>query len=229
MIILTLILAAAAGYGVAVKWGSGISPVSAVGIGTLTALLTSIVFAVIGLGGLVVLLLSVGAGAGAVYALRSRNFGNMARSTSPVSSAGDRQSMPSRPASGSSATTPAPEPDLPEPDRYSSDAEAGAAMNAVGDIQRRFDSGTMSNAEVAVMGEDISRKCQGIMEYFISQGREVNLYNTVVEPICSWAIGQLAPIWIIDQGAAPHSAAAKRAYFDITALMEKYEQLKPSS
>lgn len=186
-----------------------------------------IVFAAFGVGGVLVNLLSVAAGAGAVYAVRGRDFGIPAKATAPAAESHGPES--SRPAAAGGSSSPVPEPVLPTPDHISTDEEAGAALNAVGAIQQRFESGTMSDAEVAVMGEDISRKCQGVVDYFVSQGREINLYSTVVEPICGWAIGQLAPIWIRDQVATPHTAAAKRAYYDITALMKKYEHLKPAS
>lgn len=228
MLIITLIVAAAAGYGVAVKWGRGIPPVIAAVVGAIIALLVSLAFGAVGLGGVFALIVSPAAAAGVVYAIRSREFGSPTKTKVSFASSSSHQPAPSRPASGGGSGASAPAPALPEPEHYSSDEEAGAAMNAVGDLQRRFESGTMSNEQVAAMGEEISRKCQGIMNYFVSQGREINLYNTVVDPICGWAISQLAPIWIMDQGAAPHSAAAKRAYYDITALMKKYEHLKPA-
>lgn len=228
---LALILAAAAGYGVAIKWGSGISPAVAAGVGAGIALLVMVVFAVFGVGGIIVQLLSVAIGAGAVYAVRDRDFGIPAKATTPAATAGGHRPVNARPtpSSGGGTAEPTPDQDLPEPDRYSSDEEAGAAMNAVGAIQQRYESGTMSTDEIAVMGEDISRKCQGIMEYFISQGREINLYATVIHPVCAWAIAQLATTWLRGDDSDPHNAAIKRAYYDITALMKKYEHLKPAS
>jgi hypothetical protein len=228
MALFALILAAAAGYGVAVKWGRGLSPAIAAAIGAGAALVMSVVLGMIGLGGVFSLLLSVAAGAGTVYALRSTSFGSPAKATSGATSVTGGSTAPARTASGAGTATSTPAPTLPTPDHYTSDEEAGAAMDAVGEIQKRFESGIMTDEQIAVMGEEISRKCQGIVDYFVSQGREINLYNTVIEPICGWAIGQLAPLWIVDQGATPHSAAAMRAYYDITALMERYSRLKPA-
>ncbi|OAH43688.1 hypothetical protein AYJ66_05580 [Dietzia cinnamea] len=228
MVLFALILAAAAGYSIAVKWGSGPSPAIAASIGAGAALVMSVVLGLVGLGGVSSLLLSVAAGAGTVYALRSKAIGSPAKAAIGSSTSGGRSTTPSSAASGGSTPAEAPTSTLPTPDHYTSDEEAGAAMDSVGEIQRRFESGTMTDDEIAVMGEEISRKCQGIVDYFVSQGREINLYKSVVEPICGWAIGQLAPLWIVDQGTTPHSAAAKRAYYDITALMEKYSRLKPA-
>lgn len=231
LFLLALILAAAAGYGVATTQGRGIAPTVAAGVGAGIALLTMIVFAVIGVGGILVMLLSVAAGAGAVCAVRDRDFGIPAKAKTPAATAGDHRPVNSgsTPSSGAGAAEPSSDRDLPEPDRYTSDEEAGAALDAVGGIQKRYESGSMSTDEIAVMGEDISRKCQGIMEYFISQGREINLYATVVHPICAWAIAQLATTWLRGDDSDPHNAAVKRAYYDITALMKKYERLKPAS
>lgn len=228
MVLFALILAAAAGYGIAVKASSGLAPTIAAGIGAVAALAMSVVLGMVGLGGVFSLLLSVAAGAGTVYALRSTSIGNTAEASIASKPAGGHSATPAKAVPKSTPTPTPPAPTLPTPDHYSSDEEAGAAMDAVGEIQRRFESGTMSDDEIAVMGEEISRKCQGIVDYFVSQGREINLYKTVVEPIVGWAIGQLAPLWIMDQGATPHSAAAKRAYEDIAALMDKYGWLNPA-
>lgn len=121
----------------------------------------------------------------------------------------------------------APKPTLPPALPIGSREEAAKALDEVGDLQRRFESGDMSDSELGALGDEAASRVQGVVDYFIAQGMEINLYSQVVEPMAAWAIGNLSPMWIMDQGATPRTAAAKHSYFVIAELMTKYERLKP--
>lgn len=145
------------------------------------------------------------------------------------------QTVPSRPApqprtaaaTRTEGPDAAPKATLPPALPIGSHEEAAHALDAVGDLQRRFETGNMSDSELWALGDEAASRVQGVVDYFIAQGMEINLYSQVVEPMAAWAIGHLSPMWIMDQGATPRTAAAKHSYFVIAELMPKYERLKP--
>lgn len=149
-------------------------------------------------------------------------FGKKAQAQNANRATGGAQTQPRQ-----SAPT-LPEPTLPPPLVFTTREEAVQAMEEVGDLQRLYESGTMSNAQLASLGDEVTSRLQGVVAYFVGQGMEFNLYGQTVEPICAWAISHLAPEWIMDQGATPRTGAIKHSYFVITALMSEYERLKPS-
>lgn len=138
------------------------------------------------------------------------------------------QASPDQAGAGTSAAVTEPKITLPPPLMITSREDAGHALDQVGDLQRYFETGDITDSELRELGNAVSSRVQGVVDYFVSLGMEINLYSQVVEPISAWAIGNLAPMWIMDQGATPRTAAAKHSYFVIAELMTKYARLKPS-
>lgn len=115
---------------------------------------------------------------------------------------------------------------LPPPALYSSDEQMKMALNEVGELQRAVSEGRADLGMLQTLGQAITSRLQGVAEFVLAGGGSSTLHSAVVVPIAEWAIGALAPMWIVDQGTTPISAAAKRAYEEIMAFHDKYAFLE---